>query len=165
MDQDSQGKNILQHFYEDTSKYSFPFQMMAYITRLGLIQQTIQENPNAIIFMERSLDTDKRVFAQMLYDSGKMGEIEFQIYNRWFDYFQPKEIPRKTIYLDVSPETCFERVKQRAREGESAITLKYLQDCHEYHQNMIKEISFSYPVLLINGNDESSVEEITSYLV
>ncbi len=32
--QDLEGKNIIEKFYEDQDKYSFSFQMMAYISRL-----------------------------------------------------------------------------------------------------------------------------------
>ena len=159
---DSQGNNILECFYKNQEKYSFSFQMMAYITRLALIEKTIKENPQRIIFMERSLDTDKMVFAQMLFDHGKLEEIEFNIYKYWFDYFQPKEIKRKIIYLDVSPEICFDRIQQRAREGEEGITLEYLQKCHQYHEEMMKKLSFVDPILLIHDND--CIDQITSYL-
>ena len=44
---------------------------MAYISRLTLIRQALRENYD-IIFTERSIYTDRNVFAKMLYDSGKI---------------------------------------------------------------------------------------------
>lgn len=52
---DKEGNTMLQKFYGDQEKYSFPFQMMAYITRLNLLRNTIRSHPNAIIITERSL--------------------------------------------------------------------------------------------------------------
>ncbi len=46
---DANGKTMLQKFYENQEKYSFPFQMMAYISRLKLLKETVEKNPNAII--------------------------------------------------------------------------------------------------------------------
>jgi deoxyadenosine/deoxycytidine kinase len=52
---DKDGKTMLQKFYADQDRYSFPFQMMAYISRLALLKETIKEHPNATIITERSL--------------------------------------------------------------------------------------------------------------
>jgi len=69
---DRNGKTILEKFYADQHKYAFSFQMMAYISRLALLKRVIKENPNAILITERSVFTDKEVFAKMLYDEGKI---------------------------------------------------------------------------------------------
>ena len=37
------GKNIIECFYEDQCKYSFSFQMLAYISRLALLNDAIQK--------------------------------------------------------------------------------------------------------------------------
>ena len=84
---DEENITILQKFYNDQKKYSFTFQIMAYISRLNLLRKTIKENPGKIIISERSLFTDKYVFAKMLYDSGNMESIQYQIYNKWFESF------------------------------------------------------------------------------
>ena len=63
---------ILEKFYQEPDKYAFSFQMMAYISRLAILQKAIKENPDAIIISERCLLTDKYVFAKMLHDSNKI---------------------------------------------------------------------------------------------
>ena len=80
------GKNIIEKFYENNEKYAFTFQMIAYISRLSLLKKIIKKDYD-IIITERSIFTDRNVFAQMLYDSGKINEIEFITYNKWFDEF------------------------------------------------------------------------------
>jgi len=83
---DENGKNAIEKFYENNERYSFAFQMMAYISRLSLFKEALTKDYD-IIFTERSMYTDKNVFAKMLYDNNKMDTIEYQIYLKWFDEF------------------------------------------------------------------------------
>ena len=137
---DKNDKNILVKFYEDQKKYSFAFQMMAYISRLDLLRRTIKENPESIIITERSLYTDKYVFAKMLYDSDKIEEIEYSIYNRWFSSMIDLAPLNKIIYMKTSPETSFKRIIKRSREGEDNIEEDYIRECNRYHDEMFKHI-------------------------
>jgi hypothetical protein len=59
--------------------------MMAFISRLSILKKTMKENKNCIIITERSLFTDKFVFAQMLFDKGKIEDVNFKIYLEWFN--------------------------------------------------------------------------------
>tara|TARA_B100001250_G_scaffold2806_1_gene2391 strand:+ start:4923 stop:5585 length:663 start_codon:yes stop_codon:yes gene_type:complete len=128
----SSGKNIIQLFYENQHKYSFSFQMLAYISRLNEITSAL-ENTDNIIICERSVFTDCNVFAKMLYDTGKIQDVEYQIYNMWFDYFENKLAKHHFIYIRTSPEICKGRVVKRNRKGEENITLDYLKSCDYYH--------------------------------
>jgi len=148
---DSSGTTILQKFYADQSNYAFSFQIMAYISRLALLKDTITqlEDPeNTIIITERSLFTDKCVFAKMLYDSGKIEEIDFNIYMMWFDTFVKDYPIYSIIYIDAKPEICFERIAKRSRIGEDNIPLDYLVKCDEYHKQMIVDGFFEKCLVL-----------------
>jgi len=146
---DKKGETILEKFYADQHKYAFSFQMMAYISRLALLRNIVRENPDAIIITERSVFTDREVFAKMLYDEGKIEDVDYQIYLKWFDEFI-EEIPiTGLIYVTTTPEKSKQRVDLRARVGES-IPLSYLQRCHNYHESWIKNIKKQ--VCLFNGN-------------
>ena len=133
---DNNGKTIIEKFYANQEKYSFSFQMMAYISRLSQITQTMEKNPNAVIITERSVFTDRNVFAKMLYDAGKMESINYEIYNKWFYEFIKKTPLSGIIYLDTKPEKCLERVKFRKRPGED-IPIEYLSNCKKYHDEWI----------------------------
>ena len=150
------GKNAIQKFYENNEKYAFPFQMMAYISRLSLFKQALKEDYD-IIFTERSMFTDKHVFAQMLYDNKKMNTIEYQIYLKWFDEFLETINNIKTVYIRTSPEICSKRVLKRARLGEN-IPLEYLKDCHHYHDRWLNDPCKIEQgnVLIIDGNEETN---------
>ena len=151
---DEDGEHILSKFYNDQEKYSFSFQIMAYISRLNKLKNAINEigkkDNDAVIFTERSLMTDKYVFAKMLYDEQKMEKIEYTIYNKWFDSFNKETEVDKIIYISSNPQICFERVKIRARNGENDIPLEYLTNCSNYHDSMITEVNKE--TIKIDGN-------------
>lgn len=136
---DENGITILEKFYADQDKYSFPFQMMAYISRLKLLRDILKtlNNTNTIIITERSLYTDKMVFAKMLYDSDKIEYINYQIYLNWFNTFAEEFPVHKIIYVQTSPINCHKRINKRSRDGEDNIPLVYLDSCHNYHENML----------------------------
>jgi len=151
---DENGTTILSKFYADQEKYSFPFQMMAYVSRLKVLRDSLkqfvfnnkpdqnnpdQNNPNQkiILITERSLYTDKMVFAKMLYDSGKMEHVNYQIYLNWFDTFYDEYPINKVIYVKTNPKKCHDRISIRAREGEDNIPLEYLETCDAYHNKML----------------------------
>ena len=152
---DENGTTILEKFYADQEKYSFPFQMMAYVSRLKVLRDALKNireneskqintkksNKKTIIITERSLYTDKMVFAKMLYDSGKIEHVNYQIYLNWFDTFSEEFPVHKVVYVKTSPEKCHLRIMKRSRDGESNIPLDYLNSCNNYHDNMLDKSS------------------------
>lgn len=149
---DNNGKTILQNFYENQEKYSFSFQMLAYISRLNLIKEAIKQNPNAIIITERSLYTDKMVFAKMLYEDKLINDIDYQIYLKLFDSFAKEYPVHKIIYVKTQPDICLDRIKKRSRTGETNIKLEYLKNLDKYHNDMINSKELGHNSLYLNGN-------------
>jgi deoxyadenosine/deoxycytidine kinase len=152
---DENGITILEKFYENPSKYGFSFQIMAYISRLNIMKQEFKKNPNAIFISERSLFTDKLVFAKMLFDSGNIELVNYKIYLSWFDTFAEEFPVSKVIYVNTEPEICHQRIEKRSRTGETNIPLEYLQNCHKYHNNMLNIDSadcICNEQLVLNGN-------------
>ena len=150
------GKNVIEKFYENNEKYGFAFQMMAYISRLSLLKEALNQNYD-IIFTERSVFTDRNVFAKMLYDTKMINEIEYQIYNKWFDEFSDCIKKMKIVYIRTTPQISEKRVLKRNRTGES-ISLFYLQNCHNYHDNWLysPDLLEKGNVLVIDGNEETN---------
>jgi deoxyadenosine/deoxycytidine kinase len=140
-------KSILEKYYEDPEKYAYCFQMMTFITRYNLMDEIIKKNPNSIIVTERSLYTDKYIFAKMLNETKKINTIEYQVYNKWFDKFITNLPKHKYIYIINDPHKCLENIKKRNRKGEDAIDISYLELCNKAHDEMFIQIE---PDLVIN---------------
>ena len=148
--QDENGTTILEKFYQDQIKYSFSFQIMAYISRINLLKETIKQHPGVTIITERSLYTDKMVFAKMLYDTHKIEYINYQIYLNLFDTFKNEFNVDNIIYIKTDPDICYNRILKRARNGENNISLDYLQLCDTYHNNMVDILECDK--IVFNGN-------------
>lgn len=148
---DRDGDSILAKFYRDPCKYAFPFQMMAYITRLVMLKEVMEANPDMVVVCERSIFTDRNVFASMLHDDGHIEDVNFLIYTKWFDAFSAalKLEDMSIVYVDTSPTVCMSRVLQRARPGE-VLSLAYLQKCDEYHRKWLQP----HPDVLVLPGDE-----------
>lgn len=154
---DKDNKNILERFYEDNKKYAFPFQIMAYVTRLNLITKTISENPDCkLIITERSLDADKNVFAKMLYDDGCIDDINYNIYLQYYNSYKTKYNTDGVIFLNADASVCSDRINKRNRSGEQGVPLEYLQKCEQYHTNWLYS---QYNILNINASFDATYDD------
>lgn len=133
---DKNGVNMIEKFYSDQDKYAFSFQMMAYISRIHLLRKYIRDHPGAIIITERSVYTDKNVFAKMLHDDEKIEEVNYQIYLKWFDEFTQDLDINNYVYIKTDPEVARGRVVKRGRQGED-IPLEYLKRCSDFHNDWL----------------------------
>lgn len=151
---DSHG-NLLEHFYKSPEKYSYCFQMTAYISRLVNLKKTLkQAHTNDIIIMERSVFSDYNVFAKMLHETGKINDIEYQSYQMWFNHFL-EELPDIVfVYLKTDSIKCYERVAKRSRAEEDKMTLEYLMVCEKYHNQWL---GLESQVLEFDGNADTTM--------
>jgi len=162
--QSVEGKPMIELFYSDPTKYAFAFQMMAYISRLSLLHEAILRYPNDIIITERCLLTDYHVFAKMLYENKNMLKEEYEIYQKWFHYFQQEIVLTGIIYIKTDPVVAHARCLKRARPGET-ITLEYLEKCHQKHKDWIS--TGQYVTYIIDNNEldpESAIWMIHDFI-
>ena len=150
--QDSNGKNILQHYYEDQKKYGFTFQMNAFISRVQEIEEMRKQN-KMYNFVERSVYTDKNVFTLTNYKNGNINEIELNVYLQWFNVFTEKFNlkPNAYIYLKTDADTCATRIRRRDRTGENGIPKEYLEELGILHDTWLaEEKKWGIPVLEVD---------------
>ena len=155
------GKNILEEFYTAPKRWAYTFQSIAFRTRI-MGMDTISDD----CIVERSVYTDRMVFAESARDSGNIDDIEWNDYTNWFDFVMNKigKRPRGIIYLRGSPETCMEQIKKRGRKGEENIDMDYLRLLHRKHDNwLINEDNVL--VLDIDNMDRSTfVDRILAFV-
>lgn len=94
-----------------------------------------------------------------LVDSGKMPEVDFAVLSEWFEWIIKNiAIPVDLIvYLQTSPQTCYERLKQRCREEEKVIPLEYLESIHNLYEDWLihhKSFEVPAPVLVIPADHD-----------
>ena len=146
------GKNILQQFYEEPVRYAYLFQTVVFKTRLQVLDHP---QTKSIRFSERSIWTDKYIFGKSCIESKKMNELEKNAYYRWFDWLEQKffKIPDGIIYLQCSPEKCYERMNKRGRNEESSVPIEYLSEIHNNHENWLIPWTKTKILVINNEND------------
>ncbi|KAI2662483.1 Thymidine kinase 2, mitochondrial [Labeo rohita] len=112
-----------------------------------------------IRMLERSIYSAKYIFVENLYRSGKMPEVDFAVLSEWFEWIIKNiAIPVDLIvYLQTSPQTCYERLKQRCREEEKVIPLEYLESIHNLYEDWLihhKSFEVPAPVLVIPADHD-----------
>ncbi|XP_041318788.1 thymidine kinase 2, mitochondrial isoform X1 [Pyrgilauda ruficollis] len=158
------GHNILALMYQDASRWGITLQTYVQLT---MLEQHTRPMISPIRMMERSIHSAKHIFVENLYRSGKMPEVDYAVLSEWFDWIQNNTDVSVDliVYLQTSPEVCYERLKTRCREEEKVIPLEYLEAIHElYEEWLIKRALFevSCPVLVI-GADHDMQKMIEKY--
>lgn len=148
------GHNILGLMYQDASRWGITLQ--TYI-QLTMLEQHTRPMISPVRMMERSIHSARYIFVENLYQSGKMPEVDYIVLSEWFDWIQNNTDVSVDliVYLQTSPEVCYERLKRRCREEEKVIPLEYLEAIHQlYEEWLIKHTRFevSCPVLVIGAD-------------
>ncbi|XP_078530913.1 deoxyguanosine kinase, mitochondrial-like [Lissotriton helveticus] len=166
----SKTANLLQMVYQDPSRWSYTFQTFSCMGRLKAQLEPFSEHlmkvQNPVQVFERSVYSDRYVFAKNLFDLGHMSEIEWTIYQDWHSFFLQQFKDRVALngilYLQATPEKCYERLRQRGRSEEEQVELEYLKKLHVQHEDwLIKkstEVHFeniqNVPVLVLDVNKD-----------
>ena len=153
----AEGKSLLELFYEDKRRWAYTFQNCAILTRLRTIKEALETTKKRVIVTERSVLTDRYVFAEMLRESGDIDALEWELYMNWFNTFT-RDLPMGgVIYLTTGVGTSAERIVQRGRHGEEHIPLDYLSALDAQHHRWLSETPL--PVLRISTEAGVPVEE------
>jgi deoxyadenosine/deoxycytidine kinase len=125
----------LEQFYKDPRRWAFTLQMAILKT---------MEIPEDGTIHERCIQTSNHVFWEMLSDT--FSPIENEIYQ----YFYEKHvwIPDIHIYLDATPEKCFENIQKRIQTGDSFVTMEYMVKLDQAY----KKFTEKHPIIKIDAN-------------
>jgi deoxyadenosine/deoxycytidine kinase len=165
------GESLLSLFYRDTRRWCYTFQNCAILTRLMHtleILENYKKDPShpRIIITERSVLTDRYVFAEMLHEQGKMDDLEWNLYLKWYNHFAANLPVKGIIHLTTSASTSQTRIHIRNRSGEESIPLEYLNDLDTQHHKWISNSTLpTFQIHTEPGTDlEGVVKEIDCWL-
>ena len=134
-------------YYSDPKRWGFLFQM--------LILQTLKTVPGFVIY-ERSPLSSKEVFWNIM----EKTELEDQVYTTAYE--KDAWYPDVYIYIDTMPKLCHAHIQHRIQEGDSGVSLDYLELLDRKYKDMIKnKVHCEY--FIVNGNE--SIEEINKNII
>lgn len=155
-------ENLLEKFYNDATRWAYTFQSYAFITRVLMVEDALKAENTEIVVLERSVFSDRYCFAKNCYEQGFMTALEWKLYQEWFAWLveQVMTKPAGFIYLRTDPITCYQRIAKRGRHEESPVSLHYLQQLHDKHEQWLvdKENIAPYlrdlPILILDACEE-----------
>ncbi|XP_049640394.1 deoxyguanosine kinase, mitochondrial [Suncus etruscus] len=164
--------NLLDLMYQEPARWSYTFQTFSFMSRLKIQLEPIPERllqaSNAVQIFERSVYSDRYVFAKSLYENGSLNDLEWHIYQNWHSFllqeFATQLRLHGFIYLQATPQVCLKRMHLRARQEEKGVELSYLEQLHEQHEAWLVRKStrlhsdtlLNIPVLVLDVNDDFS---------
>lgn len=159
-----QETGIFEAFYKDMTRWSFTFQLAAFVSRVQAAEKALEFADSArritSLIGERSWCADAYVFEPLLHRDGHISGCEHATYQDWWRWVEAKS-PQMAgiIYLRARPETCLARIQKRQRQGEAGIPLVYLQGLFDQHEQwLIDKVTWygrnNVPVLVLDADVE-----------
>lgn len=137
---------FLADFYRDPKR--FALRMQVYLLRrrfhtyVAAVQHMLATGQGAVL--DRSIFSDW-VFAEKNRLDGNIDTEGFFYYSQLRDrMLADLPFPHVTVYLDVTPETCYQRIhglRMRQAEVDSGIPLEYLAGLHRCYEQFLGHMS------------------------
>lgn len=155
------GQSLLANFYENPQRWAYTFELLTLICR---VQDHLKEQQDTLTvkIIERSIYSGYYCFAHNSYAQGFMNDIEWYLYEKWFSFLIMNKCaaPQGFIYLRVSPEIAYERIKKRNRSEEKTLSFDYLKQIHKRHEMFLTKKDGiltqlkRVPILVLNCNED-----------
>jgi deoxyadenosine/deoxycytidine kinase len=137
---------ILDKFYHDRTRYSFPLQVFFLNKRFEHIKKA-KDVTNAV--MDRSIYGDA-IFARMLNINHEMSDEEFGIYLELLEnMLEHVQAPKLMVYLEISVDEAMRRIQKRGRDYELIVERDYWQKLNDEYETYFSDYVLS-PILRIN---------------
>jgi deoxyadenosine/deoxycytidine kinase len=139
----------LDDYYRDMKRWSFHLQVYFLSKRFEVQKQIITEPGSAV--QDRTIYEDAEIFAPTLHRRGCMDDRDYQNYREVFmNMIAFLQAPDLIIYLQCSPRTALERIRQRGRSCEAEIPLDFLADLHAAYEDWSERAPALCPVHTID---------------
>lgn len=157
---ENHGASILQNFYQDPKKWAYSMESLSLKTRIK--EHVALQDSKTPKIIERSIYSGYHCFAKNSYEQGFLNTLEWNIYNSWFQFATAKKClpPYGFIYLQADPHVSYQRTIKRDRKAEKSISLQYLQQIHQKHEDFLINKTSTHPsiqntpVLVLNCNQD-----------
>jgi len=153
---------LLDKFYHDRKRYSFPLQVYFLNRRFEMLKQASKFRKPTI--MDRSIYGDM-IFAKLLYEEGNMEKDEYILYrDLLINMLEHVEAPKLMIYLKIDTDSAIARIRKRGRDYEQIVEREYWERLNKEYENYFSDYNLS-PLLTIEvskydivGNPQDRME-------
>lgn len=154
------GQSLLTNFYQEPKRWAYTFETLTMICRVQ--EHIAEQNKSGTNIVERSIYSGYYGFAKNSFENGFLTALEWELYQQWFAMLVTDKCtaPRGFIYLRVTPDVAYERIKKRNRFAEKTLSLAYLKQIHQKHEELLIDKNNLLPgmqhtpVLVLDCNQE-----------
>ena len=148
------GENpFLERFYRDMARHALPTQLFFLFQRARQLEPLAQPD-----IFGRPVVADFLLEKDPLFARITLSADELALYQRIYDALRPQApVPDLVVYLQASPRTLVERVRQRAAAWERGISEEYLAMLAEGYARFFHSYGAA-PVLIVNSENLNFVE-------
>lgn len=129
--------DLLDRYYRDQAQWGLAFQL----------RSLLSYGDDKTGVMERGPLSCRHVFAQLLFNEGKMTQAQWDLFKDYCDVLG--WTPDVVAYVHTPPDVCHARVRQRGREAERAVDLHYLKRIEFQYETMLRYADV--PVVRLDG--------------
>jgi len=141
----------LPDFYADMEKWSFHLQVFFLGHRAEQYLQAAKDQNSVIL--DRSIYEDAMIFSRALHHMGNLNERDYFAYQRIFNLVVANlPSPDLLIYLKCPVDVLVKRIRRRAREIETGISVEYLNLLESFYDEWMGVYDVC-PVLTIRTDD------------
>ena len=147
----------LSDFYGDMRAWAFHLQVFFLGHRADQYLEAARDARSAIL--DRSIYEDAHIFARALHHMGNLGERDYLAYRRLFEVVV-NGLPRPDmlVYLKAPVPVLMDRIRRRARNMETGISLDYLALLDSFYDEWLGAFDLC-PVLTLQTDDLDIVHQ------
>lgn len=131
---------LLDKFYYDKKRYSFPLQIFFLNKRFQMIDEAFKKNK---CLMDRSIYGDI-IFSKMLCLDGEMSQEEYEIYEELLEtMLKMVKRPKLMIYLKSSVDKAMDKIAERGRDYELQVPRAYWESLNKHYEAYFESYNLS----------------------
>lgn len=149
---------FLSDYYKDPNRWSFTLQVYYLWERYKQVQEAFMKSMKGeTVILDSSIYSDF-AFAMLQHDRGYFTDDEYNTYTNMHRIITAQTAyPNITIWLQLSPEQTLERIKERSRDCESEIPLKYLKSLNKAYQTVLEKLSKHTNIITIDATPSADI--------
>jgi len=149
---------FLSDYYKDPNRWSFTLQVYYLWERYKQVQEAFMKSMKGeTVILDSSIYSDF-AFAMLQHDRGYFTDDEYNTYINMHRIITTQTAyPDITIWLQLSPEQTLERIKERSRDCESEIPLKYLKSLNKAYQTVLEKLSKHTNIITIDATPNADI--------
>lgn len=149
---------FLSDYYKDPNRWSFTLQVYYLWERYKQVQEAFMKSMKGeTVILDSSIYSDF-AFAMLQHSSGYFTDDEYNTYTNMHRIITAQTAyPNITIWLQLSPEQTLERIKERSRDCESEIPLKYLKSLNKAYQTVLEKLSKHTNIITIDATPNADI--------